>query len=254
MGVIITGAASGIGLATAHLLHSKGEKVTLWDINEADLQTTAKLLNADYCVVDVTNYEAIGVAIEKANDAMGRIDAVIHCAGIAHVGLFSELDISQHQRMVNVNLTGTLNIAHAAIPSLKNTHGTLILVASSSSFYGPPDFATYGATKAGIVRFAEAIRIELEDEGIHVAVISPHFVQTPMLDESKKSSMFEGAAYTSTAEDIALEIEKMLRMKSDVVVPGIMNKLNYFLSRHVPQVGPFIVRRIWQQGKKKRGR
>jgi len=250
MGIIITGAASGIGLATAHLLHSKGGTVILWDINEAGLQKTAKLLNVNYAVVDVTNYQQICDALSQVE----TVDVMIHCAGIAHVGLFEKLSIEQHQQVINVNLMGTVNIAHAAIPYLKQSKGTLILTASSSSFYGPPDFATYGATKAAVVRFAEAIRLEVESDNVHVGVIAPHFVETPMLDESKKSAMFEGANYTSTADDIALEIEKALRLKKQMTVPGIMNKLNYFLSRHLPEVGSVIVRGIWQQGKKKRGR
>ena len=254
MGIIITGAASGIGLASAHLLHSKGETVTLWDINEDALQATAKLLNVDYQVVDVRDYQQICEAMKQAIESMGHIRAVVHCAGIAHVGLFEDLSIEQHRQIIDVNLTGTINISHAAIPYLKQSQGSLILMASASSFYGPPDFASYGATKAAIVRFAEAIRLELERDRVHVGVIAPHFVETPMLDESKKSPMFEGASYTTTADEIAREIEKMIRLRNHVSVPGAINKLNYFLSRHLPELGSVIVRSIWQQGKKRRGR
>lgn len=252
MGIIITGAASGIGLATAHLLHSKGETVMLWDINETDLKSTATLLNADYVVVDVTDYQQIVEALAESAEKMTQIDAVIHCAGIARVGLFESLPIEAHQITIAVNLTGTMHIAHACIPYLKQTQGSLVMLASSSSFYGPPDFAVYGATKGAIVRFAEAIRLELEKDKVHIGVVAPHFVQTPMLDESKKSAMFNGANYTSTADSIAQKIEQMIRLRQDVSVPGVMNKLNYFLSRHLPQFAPFIVRMIWKQGKNKR--
>lgn len=247
MRIIITGAASGIGLATAHLLHSKGETVILWDVNAA-VKEQAELMKVDYAVVDVSDAEAVRVVMAKA----GGIDAVIHCAGIEHVGLFEEVPIEKQQQTVIVNLIGTLNVAHAAIASLKQSKGSLILVASSSSFYGPPEFASYGATKAAIVRFAEAIRLEWEDYRVHVGVIAPHFVTSPMLTESKKSAMFDGANFSNTPDEIALEIEMMLRKRKAFVVPNAINKLNYFLSRHLPELGPMVVRMIWKQGKKRR--
>jgi NAD(P)-dependent dehydrogenase (short-subunit alcohol dehydrogenase family) len=154
MRIIITGAASGIGLAAAHLLHSKGEIIRLWDVSEAVIEQ-ANLMKADYALVDVRNAQAVKEAMAR----VGAIDAVIHCAGIAHVGLFEDIPIEKQQQTVMVNLIGTLNIAHAAIGYLKKSKGSLILLASSSSYFGPPEFASYGATKAAIVRFAEAIRL-----------------------------------------------------------------------------------------------
>jgi short-subunit dehydrogenase len=247
MRIIITGAASGIGLATAHLLHSKGEELILWDYSES-IKEQAALMNLDYAIVDVRDSNVVKAAMEQA----GSIDALIHCAGIAHVGLFEEISIEKQQQTVMVNLIGTLNIAHAALHPLKQSKGSLILLASSSSYFGPPEFASYGATKAAIVRFAEAIRLEWEKYGIHVGVISPHFVTTPMLDESRKSAMFDGANFSNTPEEIAREIARMLETRKAFVVPNAMNKLNYFLSRHIPELGPTVVRLIWQQGKKRR--
>jgi short-subunit dehydrogenase len=247
MRIIITGAASGIGLATAHLLHSKGETLILWDYNES-LKEQAALMKVDYAIVDVRDADAVKAAMQAA----GNIDAVIHCAGIAHVGLFEEIPIEQQQQTVIVNLIGSLNVAHAAIHPLKQSKGSLILLASSSSYFGPPEFASYGATKAAIVRFAEAIRLEWEVYGIHVGVVSPHFVTTPMLNESRKSAMFDGANFSDSPDEIAVEIERMLRTKKAFVVPNAMNKLNYFLSRHIPELGHTVVRFIWQQGKKRR--
>jgi short-subunit dehydrogenase len=247
MRIIITGAASGIGLAAAHLLHSKGEIIRLWDVSEAVIEQ-ANLMKADYALVDVRNAQAVKEAMAR----VGAIDAVIHCAGIAHVGLFEDIPIEKQQQTVMVNLIGTLNIAHAAIGYLKKSKGSLILLASSSSYFGPPEFASYGATKAAIVRFAEAIRLEWESYGVHVGVIAPHFVRTPMLEESRKSAMFDGANFSNTPDEIALEIEMMLRKRKAFVVPNAMNKLNYFLSRHLPELGPTVVRMIWQQGKKRR--
>lgn len=252
MNILVTGAASGIGLATAHLLHSRGHTVILWDIDSEKLEPVAQLLDVQFSCVDVTNYEQVTSATQSVITNFQTIDAVIHCAGIAHVGLFDQISIEQHQQTISVNFVGTVNVAHATIPYLKTSHGSLILIASSSSFYGSPDFATYSATKAAIIRFAEAIRLELEENNVHVGVISPHFVQTPMLEESKKSAMYDGVSFATSAEDIALHIDKMLRLRRDVSVPKLMNKLNYFLARHFPELAPSIVRSIWQRGKKRR--
>jgi short-subunit dehydrogenase len=247
MRIIITGAASGIGLATAHLLHSKGEELILWDIRE-DVKNAAELMQVDYALVDVSDAQAVKDAMVKA----GAINAVIHCAGIEHVGLFEDIAIEKHQQTVMVNFIGTLNIAHAAIAPLKQSKGSLILVASSSSFYGPPEFSSYAATKAAMVRFAESIRLEWEAYKVHVGVIAPHFVRSPMLAESKKSAMYDGAKFSNSPEEIALEIEGMLRKRKAFVVPNAINRLNYFLSRHLPELGPIVVRTIWKLGKMRR--
>lgn len=247
MRVLISGAASGIGLATAELLHSQGETVILWDV-QASVQEKAGLMTVDYALVDVCDAEAV----KNAMDALGTVDAVIHCAGIAHVGLFEEIPIEKQRKTIEVNLIGTLNVAHAAIRLLKQSRGSLILLASSSSYFGPPEFASYGASKAAIVRFAEAIRLEWEQYGVHVGVISPHFVTTPMLNESRKSAMFDGTNFSNSPKEIAIEIAKVLKTRKALVVPNAMNKLNYFLSRHLPELGPMIVRSLWQQGKKRR--
>ncbi|MEO1166588.1 MAG: SDR family NAD(P)-dependent oxidoreductase [Chloroflexota bacterium] len=252
MGFIITGGASGIGLATAHLLHSKGKAIMLWDTNQPTLEEQSKLLHAPCAVVDVTDSDAVMQAMQTASEQLGKITGVVHCAGVAHVGMFEDLTIKQHQQVIDVNLKGTVHIAHAAIPYLKQTQGSLVLIASSSSFYGPPDFATYAATKSGVVGLAQALRLELEDAGVHVGVVAPHFTETPMLEESKKSPMFEGANYTSTADDIAVAIDQMIRLRKATAIPGVMNKLNYFLATHLPEVGTTIVRAIWKQGKRKR--
>jgi short-subunit dehydrogenase len=166
--------------------------------------------------------------------------------------LFEEIPIEKQQQTVMVNLIGTLNIAHAAISHLKKSKGSLILLASSSSYHGAPEFASYGATKAAVVRFAEAIRLEWEAYGVHVGVVSPHFVTTPMLNESRKSTMFDGSNFSNSPEEIAEEIARALAKRKAFVVPNAMNKLNYFLSRHIPELGPGVVRFIWQQGKKRR--
>jgi short-subunit dehydrogenase len=248
MRIIITGAASGIGRATAHLLHSKGESVILWDVDEAGLKELAAIIKADYALVDVRDARMV----KDAMATVGAMDAIVHCAGIAHVGLFEDIPIEKQQQTVMVNLIGTLNVAHAAIAYLKQSKGSLIFLASSSSYFGPPEFASYGASKAAIVRFAEAIRLEWEGYGVHVGVIAPHFVNTPMLDESRKSAMFDGANFSNTPDEIAQEIAGMLRTKKAFVVPNALNKMNYFLSRHLPELGPMVVRMIWQQGKKRR--
>lgn len=178
---LVTGAASGIGLATARLLRAFGARLALWDQQAAPLASAARDLGAHVAVVDVADGPAVAQAMTDSVAALGGLDGVIHCAGILRAGAFENLPLAAHEAVVRVNLLGSLNTAHAALPHLRATHGSLVLVASVSAFSGAPEYAVYGATKAGVLNLAQALRVELRGSGVHVGVICPLFVQTPML-------------------------------------------------------------------------
>jgi NAD(P)-dependent dehydrogenase (short-subunit alcohol dehydrogenase family) len=178
---IITGAASGIGLAVARCLKAEGARLVLCDRNADGLGAPAAELDALSRAVDVTQPDAVRATMAEADATLGGVDGVFHAAGVLSAGLFEQVDIEAHRRVVEVNLFGTMNVAQAALPCLRRSRGSLTLMASSSAFYGPPEYAVYGATKAGVLNFAQALRAELSGSGVHIGVVSPLFVATPML-------------------------------------------------------------------------
>lgn len=177
---IITGAASGIGLATARLLQSRGAKLALWDQHADALAKVAAELHTCGIPVDVTSIQSVQAAIGQSIEYLGGLSGLIHCAGILDAGLFGEKPIDSHRRVVEVNLFGTLNVAHAALPHLRQTSGSLVMLASASAFYGTPEYAAYSAAKAGVLSFAQSLRVEYPD--VHIGVVCPLFVSSPMLD------------------------------------------------------------------------
>jgi len=214
--IIITGAASGIGLATARLLAAQASDLFLWDINEADLKRVGDELNMATAVVDITDNQKI----KETLSGVDSLAAVIHCAGIIFTGLVEEIPIEKQQQLVAVNLTGTINMAYAAIPHLKQSKGSLIMMSSTSAFYGPPEFAAYGATKAGVLGLAQALRVELEPAGVHVGVVCPFFVQTPMIDEGEKTKLYGRFGVAHTPEQVAQAIVKGMTKRKFMIWPS----------------------------------
>jgi NADP-dependent 3-hydroxy acid dehydrogenase YdfG len=108
-GFIVTGAASGIGLATAKLLKEHGARLMLWD-RSAQLETVANELRAPFALLDVTDVQQVQTAMENASRQLETIHGVIHCAGVLRTGLFEEIGLEAHQEIIAVNLIGTLNV------------------------------------------------------------------------------------------------------------------------------------------------
>jgi len=183
--IFITGAAAGIGRATAELFASRGWFVGLYDVNEAGVRELAQQLGAKTCCgkLDVTDAAAFAAALAQFWQASGqRLDLLFNNAGIVAVGAFEEIPLARHHALVDVNFTGVINGFHAAADYLKRTPGARVIsMSSASAMYGTPDFASYGATKFGVKGFTEAMNIEWARHGITVMDILPLFVDTAMV-------------------------------------------------------------------------
>jgi short-subunit dehydrogenase len=247
-GFIITGAASGIGLSTARMLKQQGARLVLWDANKEVLQAVAKELDVSCSVVDVTQTEQVIAAMDSAVDQLGRVDGVIHCAGILRNGLFEQVDLAKHIHTIKVNLIGSIIVTHAALPYLKHSRGSLILMCSIAAFYGPPEYASYGASKAGVLSFAQALRIETAQQAIHIGVVSPHSVDTPMLDaENRKSRFVRRFGTPHTADDVALAILRGLERRQFMIFPGMQPRLIFWLTKLLsPALSFRVMRAMWR--------
>ena len=186
--IFITGAASGMGLETARLFHSKGWFVGGYDVNGEGLAALEKELGADNCVVaklDVTDkkaYDAAVASFGKATD--GKLDLLFNNAGIGRGGLFAEMPFEDIMAVVNVNFVGVLNGIYAALPLLKATENSLCFTTSSSSAtYGMPGIAVYSATKHAVKGLTEALSIEFRLLGVRAADVLPGLIDTPILPE-----------------------------------------------------------------------
>jgi NAD(P)-dependent dehydrogenase (short-subunit alcohol dehydrogenase family) len=186
--IFITGAAAGIGRATAELFASRGWFVGLYDVNEAGVRELAGRLGADATRcgrLDVTDGTAVAGALGEFFEAAGqRLDVMFNNAGIGQSGDFHALPLAQHHRTLAVNFAGVVNGAHAAFPYLKRTPGAcMVSMSSASAIYGAPGLASYAATKFGVKGLSEALSIEWQQHGIAVMDLLPLFVDTAMVRE-----------------------------------------------------------------------
>lgn len=186
--IFITGAASGIGKATALLFAGNGWFVGGFDVNAAGLNALAQEIGADNCitgVLDVTDKKAFEAALaDFAAQTGGKLDLLYNNAGIGRGGPFDQQPFEDILDVVRVNLIGVLNGIHSALPLLKATPNSLCFTTSSSSAtYGMPNIAVYSATKHAVKGLTEALSIEFRAFGVRAADTLPGLIDTPILPE-----------------------------------------------------------------------
>ena len=183
--IFVTGAAAGIGRATAELFASRGWFVGLYDIDETGVRALAASLAPGASVagrLDVTDAAAFAGALAQFWQASGqRLDLLFNNAGIVAVDDFEKIPLARHHAIADVNFKGVINGCHAAAQYLKRTpDARVISMSSASAMYGTPAFASYSASKFAVKGFTEALDIEWARFGVTVMDVLPLFVDTPM--------------------------------------------------------------------------
>ncbi|KUH82246.1 MULTISPECIES: SDR family oxidoreductase [unclassified Mycobacterium] len=212
--VFITGAAAGIGRATALTFARNGFVVGGYDIDEVGLKSLADDidgLGATAVVghLDVTDPDEMAQRVrEFAEAAGGRLDVMINNAGILRAGRFEEMDIRGHLKEIDINAKGVVNGLYAAFPYLRATPNSVVVnLSSASAIYGQAELANYSATKFFVRGITEALDIEWSRYGIRVIAMWPLYVQTAMT-ESIKTGTTDSLGIRLTAQDIADAIVK----------------------------------------------
>lgn len=196
--ILITGAASGIGRATAERFAEKGWNVGLTDLDESGLDAVSAELGSSCChaaLLDVSDRDAFRRVIEAfGNQSGGRLDLLFNNAGVSGGRLFSQTAFSDIDQILAVNLAGVINGIHFAYPLLKNTPGSLCFTTSSSSaIFGVAGLSIYSATKHAVKGLTEALSIEFHDDDIRVADVLPGQIDTPMMpDEMREEAPPKG--------------------------------------------------------------
>ncbi len=185
----ITGAAAGIGNATALAFAARGYTVGAYDLDEVGLATLAdKIRNAGGTVftghLDVTDYDEMTTRVNEFAQANGnRLDVMVNNAGILVPGRFEEIDVAASHKEIDVNCKGVVNGLYAAFPYLRSTPSAVVVnLASASAIYGQPELAIYSSTKFFIRGLTEALDLEWERHGIRVIDMWPLFVKTAMTE------------------------------------------------------------------------
>ena len=206
--VIVTGAASGIGRATASVCAEEGARLVLADLPAAPgLNELSALGGPDRPALvvptDVTRLADCVALADAAERRWGRIDALINCAGILQGAYLpvDELDEETFERVVNVNLAGSFRMARAVVPAMRRQgKGTIVLIASGAGVRGGSSSVAYGSSKGAVHGLAMVLEPQLAPAGIRVNDVCPGSLDTPL----KRQNVIDGARARGQAADEAL--------------------------------------------------
>ncbi|MFB6103749.1 MAG: SDR family NAD(P)-dependent oxidoreductase [Halobacteriaceae archaeon] len=209
--VVVTGAASGIGRATAEWFAAEGATVALTDVDtEAGRAAAADIEdrtpgNTRFHDLDVRDHEAVDAVIEGIHEESG-VDVLVNNAGTVTGGSLADTTVAQRDRLVEVNVHGVWNGCRGAVPRMAGDDGGAIVnVASSAGLLGAPGLSTYSMTKAAVVNFTRALAGEVGPAGIRVNAVCPGTIDTPMARADFDRAADPGAAETRAAAATALD-------------------------------------------------
>ena len=198
---LITGGASGLGLATAETLVEAGSKVMLLDLNEDNAKAAVEKLGSDssYVIANVTDEESVQAAIDKTIDNFGGLHIVVNCAGIGSasktVGKDGAHPLDYFKLVVDINLNGTFNVLRLGAVAMGNNEpnedgecGIIINTASVAAFDGQIGQAAYSASKGGVVGMTLPIARDLARMGIRINTIAPGIFDTPLMSLAKEEN------------------------------------------------------------------
>lgn len=185
--VLITGGSSGIGRAAALRLAGFGANIAVAARKPEALEAVAGELiargaRALAIPTDVTEAGQCQKAVEATVERFGQLDVLLCSAGLSMRSYFEGADLAAMEQVVRVNFLGALYCTYYAIPHVKKVRGSLVAVSSLTGRRGTPSYAVYGASKFAVQGLYDALRLELGRDGVHVGVVSPGFVDTPLRD------------------------------------------------------------------------
>jgi len=238
--IVITGASSGIGAATAIAFAKQGARLVLAARGEAGLEDIAQRCRdaggtASIRTVDVTDAEAVAAFAGDARASLGEIDLWFSCVGVGVLGKYQDVPLIDHVRVIEANLLSHMHEAHAVLPVfLAQDHGIWVNMISVGGFVATPFAAAYSASKFGLRGFSEALRGEVSKcPHIHVCDVYPTFVDTPAIGHAgnytgAKLRLPPGSLAPETVAKAVVRLAKHPRSTTVIGAPAIALKLSQF--------------------------
>jgi NAD(P)-dependent dehydrogenase (short-subunit alcohol dehydrogenase family) len=199
--VLVTGAASGIGLATCRLFQAEGAKVAMLDLDERALARAAESLVSPWRVADVADNAAVTEMVPALAEALGGLDGIVNAAGMDLMKPFAEMSAAEWARVLAVDLTGPAQVCHAALPALERAgRGTIVNIASGAALRPLEHRTAYCAAKAGLVMFSKTLAVDLAALNVRVNAICPGIIDTPMFRASYEDAPDPEAVFAKIME------------------------------------------------------
>ena len=244
--VVITGAASGIGAALARRFVRAGARVALLDRDvDGAADVAAELVDTEVLVLgcDVTSLADCRAAVDAVTSAWGGIDVLVNNAGITQLGRFVDTDVDVIRRVVDVNLFGAVNCTKAALPSLLERRGRIIVTSSVAGVAPLVARTGYAASKHALHGFFDSLRAEHHDEGLKVMLVCPSFVDTAIGDHAlgpdgrtAAPNSRSGVRAPMAPDDVADAIVEAAARDRRLLLVGREARLSYWIGRLAPRL------------------
>ncbi len=241
---VITGGASGIGLATAQEFARQGASIAVLDMDRQAMATLVEQIPGPLLSIpcDITDPTAVQAAMDTIITHYGRMDLLFNNAGITQRGLFRNTDLSVFRQVMEVNFFGSLYCTKAALPALIRNKGTIVVNESIAGIAPLVGRTGYSASKHALNGLFTTLRCELRNTGVHVMVVCPGFIRTNL---QKRALGPDGAIAShpqtrvgseDTADHVAEQIATGVLKKKPTLVLTPMGRLGYYIHRLWPDL------------------
>ncbi|EKT82067.1 short chain dehydrogenase [Rhodococcus opacus M213] len=271
---LVTGAARGIGAETSRALARKGVKLVLIDLDAEPLNALAAELGDDVALAvaaDVCDLVAVQKAVDAGVAKFGGIDLVLANAGIASYGSVMHVDPATFKRVIDINILGVFHTVRAALPSVIDRKGYILVVSSLAAFAPAPGLAAYNASKAGVEHFANTLRLEVAHHGVTVGSAHMSWIDTPLVQDAKTDltafnqllAVLPGPLGKTTSVDSCVDafVDGLAGRKRRVYVPRWVELVGWLkavvtspigdrsLLPHVPRILPLMDEEVAKLGR-----
>ncbi|MFW2237774.1 SDR family oxidoreductase [Rhodococcus opacus] len=271
---LVTGAARGIGAETSRALARKGVKLVLIDLDAEPLNALAAELGDDVALAaaaDVCDLAALQKAVDAGVAKFGGIDLVLANAGIASYGSVMHVDPATFKRVIDINILGVFHTVRAALPSVIDRKGYILVVSSLAAFAPAPGLAAYNTSKAGIEHFANTLRLEVAHHGVTVGSAHMSWIDTPLVQDAKADltafnqllAVLPGPLGKTTSVDSCVDafVDGLAGRKRRVYVPRWVELVGWLkavvtspigdrsLLPHVPRILPLMDEEVAKLGR-----
>lgn len=234
--ILITGGASGIGLAAAEVAAASGAHVICADV----AQSQAMPSGCEFQALDVTDWEMTRALVEKILAQHGAVDGLVTSAGISRVGNLQEMTLQEWEQVLQVNLTGTMLSARAVAAHMKQRkQGSIVAIASINGILGNPSNLAYCTSKGAVIQMVRSLAADLGPHGVRINAISPGLIHTPMT-----AGLDQSPAYNGFVKQHLLHRAGQAREVGNAVAFLLSDMASFITGTNIPVDGGFSAAKV----------